>query len=80
LGSGSGGGVIPALDSLKSLAMRGNTDLSSALYGSGGGGRVSLMRDGGSVGFRPVRRMAGPSRNPQAGFVDKPLYDDARII
>ena len=80
LGSGSGGGVIPALDSLKSLAMRGNTDLSSALYGSGGGGRVSLMRDGGSVGFRPVRRMAGPSRNPQAGFVDKPLYNDARII
>jgi len=52
--SGSGG-VVPALDSLRDLAMQGNTDLNSALYGGGGGGgSVPLMRDGGSMGFRPI--------------------------
>ena len=57
---GGSGGVVPALDSLRSLAMRGNTDLNSALYGSGSVGRsVPLMRNGGSMGFRPIGRMIG---------------------
>jgi hypothetical protein len=45
IGGGSiGGGVVPALNSLRDLAMRGNTDLNSVLYGSSGGGSVPLRR------------------------------------
>jgi hypothetical protein len=53
-----GGGALPAINSLKDLATRGSTDLNSALYGSGSSS-VPLMRDGGPMGFRPVRMQTG---------------------
>ena len=52
------GGAIPAISSLGDLATRGRTDLDSSLYGGGRGG-VALMRDGGSMGFRPLGMQAG---------------------
>jgi hypothetical protein len=56
--SGGRGGTIPAIYSLGDLATSGRTDLNSSLYGGGRGG-VALMRDGGSMGFRPLGMQAG---------------------
>jgi hypothetical protein len=59
---GGPGGAIPAISSLGDFATSGREDLASSLYRvSDGGGRggVAFMRDGGSMGFRPLGMQAG---------------------